>query len=134
MHKWAIPLAVVIGLGLAIPAGALANQSINSGTGVKSCAVWDGRSGGEDNGYKVAISTVFAAFILPLVILVFPFVALLMQLCGAREPRLDPPHNRLAATGIGLVSIIYLILYTERAIGLTASKVLETQCHSTQMS
>ena len=70
MHKWAIPLAVVIGLGLAIPAGALANQSVNVGTGVRTCAVWDGRSGSEDNGYKVAVSTVFAAFILPLVILV----------------------------------------------------------------
>ena len=108
MHKWAIPLAVVIGLGLAIPAGALANVSVNSSTGVRSCAVWDGRSGSEDNGYKVTVSTVFTAFILPMVILVFPFIALLMQLCGAREPRLDPPHNRLAATGIGLVSI-YLI-------------------------
>ncbi len=72
MHKWAIPLAVVIGLGLAIPAGALANQSVNAGTGVRTCAVWDGRSGSEDNGYKVAVSTVFAAFILPLVILVRP--------------------------------------------------------------
>jgi hypothetical protein len=70
MHKWAIPLAVVIGLGLAIPAGALAKQSSNPNTGVSSCGVWDGRSGSEDNGYKVAISTVFTAFILPLVILV----------------------------------------------------------------
>ena len=24
-----------------------------------------------------------------------------MQLCGAREPRLDPPHNRNAMTAIG---------------------------------
>ncbi len=103
MHKWAIPLACVIGLGLAIPAGALANQAVNSGTGVRTCAVWDGRSGSEDNGYKVVVSTVFASFILPMAILVFPFIALLMQLCGGREPRLDPPHNRLAATGLGMV-------------------------------
>lgn len=53
MHKWAIPLAWVIGLGLAIPAGALANQNVNANTGVRTCAVWDGRAGSEDSGYKV---------------------------------------------------------------------------------
>ncbi len=53
MHKWAIPLAWVIGLGLAIPAGALANQNVNANTGVRTCAVWDGRTGSEDSGYKV---------------------------------------------------------------------------------
>ena len=41
----------------------------------------------------------------PLLILLFPFIALFMQLCGAREPRLDPPHNRNAMTAIALVFV-----------------------------
>ena len=86
MHKWAIPLAWVIGLGLAIPAGALANMNLNQNTGIRSCAVWDGRGSGS-NGYKVAVSNVFVAFMLPALVLIFPLLALLMQLCGAREPR-----------------------------------------------
>jgi len=59
MHKWAIPLAWVIGLGLAIPAGALANQNVNANTGVRTCAVWDGRAGSEDSGYKVYLNTFY---------------------------------------------------------------------------
>jgi len=53
MHKWAIPLAWVIGLGLAIPVGALAKVSMNIYTGQKSCSVWDIRTGTDDTGYKV---------------------------------------------------------------------------------
>ena len=54
--------------------------------GVPSCSVWDGM-GDRGAGYKVAISNVFAAFILPLIIIVYPFIALLMQICGGRMPR-----------------------------------------------
>ena len=70
---------------------------------VSNCGVWDGL--GDNNGYKVAIATVFASFVGPLLILVYPFIALFMQLCGAREPRLDPPHNRNAMTAIALVFV-----------------------------
>ncbi len=54
MHKWAIPLAWVIGLSLAIPVGALAKVSMNINTGHKSCSVWDMRTGMDDTGYKVS--------------------------------------------------------------------------------
>ena len=86
MHKWAIPLAWVIGLGLAIPAGALGSVIINQYTGRRSCAVWDGFSN-HSNGYKVAVSNVFVSFLVPVLVILFPLIALLMQLCGAREPR-----------------------------------------------
>jgi len=103
MHKWAIPLAWVLGLGLAIPAGALSYVYRNYYTQVSNCGVWDGL--GDNNGFKVAIATVFASFVGPLLILLFPFIAIFMQLCGAREPRLDPPHNRNAMTAIALVFV-----------------------------
>ena len=70
---------------------------------VSNCGVWDGL--GNNNGFKVAIATVFASFVGPLLILLFPFIAVFMQLCGAREPRLDPPHNRNAMTAIALVFV-----------------------------
>ena len=54
--------------------------------GVPFCSVWDGM-GDRGAGYKVAISNVFAAFILPLIIIAYPFIALLMQICGGRMPR-----------------------------------------------
>ena len=54
--------------------------------GVPFCSVWDGM-GDRGAGYKVAISNVFAAFVLPLIIMVYPFIALLMQICGGRMPR-----------------------------------------------
>lgn len=104
MHKWAIPLAWVIGLGLAIPAGALSSVTLNQNTGISSCAVWDGRGSGS-NGYKVALVNVFVAFIIPLLVLLFPFIAIFMQLCGARQPRLDPPHNRTAMTAVALIVV-----------------------------
>ena len=56
----------------------------------------------------MAIVTVFASFIGPTLILIFPFIALFMQLCGAREPKLDPPHNRNAMTAIGKVFSIHV--------------------------
>ena len=110
MHKWAIPLAWVIGLGLAIPAGALSSSDyISLQTGVKTCAVWDGR-GSDSTQYKVTVSMFFVNFLLPVVLLVFPFIALTMQFCGARQPRLDPPHNRTALTAILLVVVFLLTM------------------------
>ena len=58
----------------------------------------------------MAIGTVFASFIGPTLILIYPFIALFMQLCGAREPKLDPPHNRNAMTAIGKVYTRFLYL------------------------
>ena len=83
LHKWAIPLVWVLGLGIAIPAGALANATFNGNSQTRSCAVWNGR-GSSDSGYWVVLSSVIVTFFLPFVILVFPFIALFMQLCGAR--------------------------------------------------
>jgi hypothetical protein len=59
---------------------------------------------------RVVVSTVFASFVIPLVILFFPFLALLLQLCGARKPRLERPHNFVVATGLGLVTSIWFRL------------------------
>ena len=86
MHKWAIPLAWIIGFGLAGVAGAMARVTLNQNTGMQTCAVWDGRGSGS-SGYNVAVANVFASFIVPTIILVFPFIALLMQVCGGRQPR-----------------------------------------------
>jgi len=46
------------------------------------------------------------AFILPWVILMFPLIALFMQFCGARSPRLDPPHSRTA-----LIMVLFILLF-----------------------
>jgi hypothetical protein len=83
MHKWSIPLAWVLGLGLAIPAGALAWDSVNATTMTKMCSIWDGRGHSKSN-YWVQLSMVVVGFFIPLV----------MQLLGSRQPRLDPPHSR----------------------------------------
>ena len=83
MHKWAIPLAWVIGLGLAIPAGALSSTEHHSSTGTQTCAVWNGY-GNSSDGYKAAVSMVFVTFFLPLVLVMFPFIALTMQFFKCR--------------------------------------------------
>ncbi len=44
--------------------------------------------------FQIAVANVFVAFLLPTLIIFFPFLALLMQLCGGREPRLEQPHSR----------------------------------------
>ena len=107
MHKWAIPLACVIAAGLAIPAGAIAGANCNASTGIQSCAIWSGQA--NTAGHKIAISLFFVAFLLPLLILIFPLIALTMQVFGCREPRLDQQkHCRLALTGILLV-LVYAV-------------------------
>lgn len=95
MHKWSIPLAWVIGLGLAIPAGAIAYDARNIMTGIQTCVVWDGR-GQNNSNFWVQLSLILVGFFLPLILLLFPLIALTMQLCGAREPHLNHPHNRIA--------------------------------------
>ena len=104
MHKWAIPLAWIIGFGLSAVAGALARVTMNQNTGIQSCAVWDGRGSGS-SGYSVAVSNVFVSFIGPTLIILFPFIALLMQVCGGRQPKLDPPHNRNAMIALALAFV-----------------------------
>ena len=104
MHKWAIPLAWIIGFGLAAVAGAVARVTMNQNTGIQSCAVWDGRGSGS-GGYSVAVSNVFVSFIGPTLIILFPFIALLMQVCGGRQPKLDPPHNRNAMIALALAFV-----------------------------
>ena len=102
MHKWSIPLIWVIASGLAITAGALAQVSFNINTQVTMCLVWDGKNT-YSGGYKIAISLFVVTFVLPIIILSFPLIALVMQVFGCREPRLDPPHSRTAITGTLLV-------------------------------
>ena len=104
MHKWAVPLIWVLALGLAIPAGALAYDATNIITGQRTCTVWDGRGSSQTN-FWVQLALVFAGFFIPLILILFPSLALCMQSTGGREPRLDPPHNRTAMTAIGLVVI-----------------------------
>ena len=99
MHKWAVPLAWVLGLGLAIPAGAVASMSCGQ-CGVFHAQQNAGRQGTE---YWVNLAYLLAAFLLPWLVLMFPLMALLMQLCGARQPRLDPPHSRTAAIMVALI-------------------------------
>ena len=90
MHKWAIPLAWVIGAGIAIPAGAMANEIRQQGGDFKMiCAVWDTEYSADRNEYKVEVSTVFVSFFVPVIVMLFPFIALLMQVCGGRQPRYD---------------------------------------------
>ena len=104
MHKWAIPLAWIIGFGLAAVAGALARETHNQNTGIQTCAVWDGRGSGS-GGYSMAVANVFVSFIGPTLIMAFPFIALLMQVCGGRQPKLDPPHNRNAMIALALAFV-----------------------------
>jgi len=88
MHKWAIPLAWVIGAGIAIPAGAMANEIYQQGGDNKLvCAVWNTDIPSHKNEYKVEVSTVFVSFFVPVIVMLFPFIALLMQVCGGRQPR-----------------------------------------------
>ena len=124
MHKWGIPLMWVIGLGLAIPAGAIAYEWYRPEAQTKRCAVYHSTSGSVgDSGYYVILSEVIVAFLLPVVLAIFPFIALLMQLCGGREPRLDPPHNRTAMTCIGLIVVL-----------VAAAAVVVVHCFSLPMT
>ena len=76
MHKWAIPLAWVIGVGIAIAPGAMATMSCGQ------CGVFHfglGRTRSGSNEYYVNLSFYIIAFVLPWVILMFPLLALVMQ-------------------------------------------------------
>ena len=105
MHKWSIPLIWVLASGLAVAAGALADVYFDRSMHTQMCLVWDGVNS-YSTGYKIAVALFFVLFVLPILILCFPLVALSMQVCGCREPRLDPPHSRTAVTGVILI-IIY---------------------------
>jgi hypothetical protein len=67
--------------------------------------VWNGIDS-YSTGYKIAVALFFVLFVMPMIILSFPLVALSMQVFGCREPRLDPPHSRTAITGVLLI-ILY---------------------------
>jgi len=67
-------------------------------------ALWDGQSTG-GGGFAGMIVKVVVGFFVPALLIVFPFVALSLQLSGGREPRLDPPHSRTAATALALCVI-----------------------------
>ena len=107
MHKWAIPLACVIGLGIGVPAGAMATMD-----SCGRCEVWHSiRHDGVPmeavgNAANVLLAFLVSGFIVPTVLIFFPLIALLMQLCGARSPRLDPPHSRTA-----LLMVLFLGLF-----------------------
>ena len=107
MHKWAIPLAWVIGLGMAIAPGSMATHFCGQ------CAVFHFGDGmgrrGSDTNFYVNLAYYIVTFVLPWIILVFPFLALMMQVCGARSPRLDVPHSRNAI--IMILFIIFLIAF-----------------------
>ena len=103
MHKWAIPLAWVIGVGIAIAPGAMATMSCGQ------CSVFHfgmRRTRTGSNEYYVNLAFYIMAFVLPWIVLMFPLLALLMQLCGARSPRLDFPHNRTA-----MIMLIFILLF-----------------------
>ena len=76
MHKWAIPLAWVVGVGAAIGPGAMATMSCGQ------CGVFHfglGRTRTGSNEYYVNLAYHIIAFVLPWVILMLPFLALFMQ-------------------------------------------------------
>ena len=98
----------VLGLGLAIPAGALAIEGFDMTTNTRTCTIWHGRDGTGSNFY-VQLSMVIVGFFVPLLILLFPVVALAMQLLGSREPRLQPPHSR---TGWTVVLLFFVFIGT----------------------
>ena len=76
MHKWAIPLAWVVGVGAAIGPGAMATMSCGQ------CGVFHfglGRTRTGSNEHYVNLAYHILAFVLPWVILMLPFLALFMQ-------------------------------------------------------
>lgn len=101
MHKWAIPLAWVVGLGIAVPAGAMATMTCGR------CSVFHfGRTNTDGSEFYINLAFLVVAFVLPWVILMFPLLALFMQICGARSPRLDPPHSRTA-----MLMVLFILLF-----------------------
>lgn len=116
VHKWGIPLAVVIGIGVSVPAGTLA--TLKQG----DCSTWNLQptymlsnpgayiQGNYDKlygtNYSMNLGFLVASFVVPAVLVLLPLVALLMQVCGGSEPRLAAPHSRTVWT-----LILYIILF-----------------------
>ena len=76
MHKWANPLAWIIQAGIAIALGALATMSCGK------CGVFHfglGRTRSCSNEYSVNLSFYIITSVLPWVILMFPLLALVIQ-------------------------------------------------------
>ena len=89
MHKWAIPLAWVIGVGIAIAPGAMATMSCGQ------CGVFHfglGRTRSGSNEYYVNLSFYIIAFVLPWIILMFPLLALVMQVTKKSIKLLSPNY------------------------------------------
>ena len=70
------------------------------------CAVWNTDIPSHKNEYKVEVSTVFVSFFVPVIVMLFPFIALLMQVCGGRQPR----YNYLVFLLLYLISIVHCFL------------------------
>ena len=82
MHKWAIPLAWVLGLGISIAPGSLATMSCGQ------CGVFHfghGRTRSGSNEYYVNLSFYIIAFVLPWIVLMFPLLALVMQVLPSKK-------------------------------------------------
>ena len=74
MHKWAIPLAWVVGLGIAVPAGAMATMKCGQ------CSVFHfGLTNDSGSEFYINLAFLIVAFILPWLIMMFPLLALFMQ-------------------------------------------------------
>ena len=82
MHKWGIPLACVVGIGVSLPAGTVA--TVNYG----ECAAWhvDGAQMSGTN-FNMNLSFLIANFLVPACLFVFPFLALFMQVLTDRRLR-----------------------------------------------
>ena len=80
MHKWGIPLACVVGIGVSLPAGTVA--TVNYG----ECAAWhvDGAQMSGTN-FNMNLSFLIANFLVPACLFVFPFLALFMQVLTDRR-------------------------------------------------
>ena len=90
MHKWGIPLAVVIGIGVSVPAGTMATmkdqnlpyggQSMNTyGNQHRDCAAWHEVSMVTGTDYSMNLGFLLSTFLIPAILLLFPLIALLMQ-------------------------------------------------------
>jgi hypothetical protein len=107
MHKWAIPLAWVLGLGIGVPAGAMATMDTCG-----RCELWHSMDGqgrhrpAQGSEANILLAFLVGGFIVPVVLMLMPLIALFMQLCGGRTPRLDPPHSRTA-----LLMVILMVLF-----------------------
>merc|ERR1719215_651851 len=104
MHKWGIPLAAVIGIGVSVPAGTLASMSYGQ------CSAWHPLTNGyQSTQYSMNLGYLMSTLAVPTFLLFFPLVALFMQVCGAREPKLVPPYSRIAWS-----LLLFIMVFTLR--------------------